>query len=486
LSIAVDTAGAAYVTGETFSNDLPTTSGAFDTIPNGGRDAFVTKFGANGDTLEYSTYFGGEGSERGAGVAVDSVGTAFVTGWTNSSDLPTTTGAFDRTFNGVDDAFVTAVAMDGASLVYSTYLGGANGDEALAIVVDRHSRAYVTGATESNNFPTTADGIDRTFNGTADAFLTTFSASGATLAHSTYLGGTTADHGRGIAVDDGGMAYVTGATQSDDFPTTAGAFDTTHGGGWDAFVVKVEVAEPGPDLVQTAVSNPPAVIVLKQKFSVTDSVLNQGSAAVATTTRYYLSLNTLRNAGDKRLGGKRPVPALVAGAKSTGTVSVTVAVTTKLGVYYLLACADDLKVETEDDETNNCRASSTTVEVRAPDLIETAVTSPPETASPGDSFAVTDTVANQGNASAGLTTTRYYLSLDIKKTAKDRLLAGTRAVPALAAGENSAETTIVTIPASTASATYYLLACGDDQNKAVESNETNNCKASAAKMVVQP
>jgi subtilase family serine protease len=268
---------------------------------------------------------------------------------------------------------------------------------------------------------------------------------------------------------------------------TPGAFDTTLGGEFDAFVAKFgESTVTEPDLVVTAVTDPPAVLVLKQKFAVTDSTHNQGSASVATTTRYYLSADTVRNKGDKRLTGKRNVPALDAGATSTGTVNVTVPTTTKLGVYYLLACADDRKVETESDEGNNCRASTTTVEVRAPDLVETAVSNPPATATPGGSFSATDTVANQGNASAGLTTTRYYLSKDTTKTTTDRLLTGTRAVPGLAAGDNSTGTITVTIPTSTASATYYLLACGDDLKKVTESNEKNNCKASTTKVVVSP
>src|SRR4030095_10754628 len=134
-------------------------------------------------------------------------------------------------------------------------------------------------------------------------------------------------------------------------------FDTTLGGGFDAFVAKFDKFEEPtkPDLVVTAVSDPPAILVLKQKVAVTDFTHNQGiTAAIATTTRYYLSLDTLRNAGDKRLGGKRAVPPLAAGATSTGTVNVTVTTSTKLGVYYLLACADDLEVETESVETNNC------------------------------------------------------------------------------------------------------------------------------------
>ncbi len=194
----------------------------------------------------------------------------------------------------------------------------------------------------------------------------------------------------------------------------------------------------------------------------------------------------MRNAGDKRLSSKRVVPALASTATSTGTANVTVATSTKLGVYYLLACADDLNVTAESNEGNNCLASTTTVEVVAPDLIVTAVSNPPAGAAPGGSFTVTDTAANSGNASAGPTTNRYHLSLDAKKTKGDRLLTGTSAVPGLGVGANSTSTITVTIPASTAPGTYYLLACADDLKKAPESNEKNNCKASATAVTVSP
>jgi CSLREA domain-containing protein len=243
------------------------------------------------------------------------------------------------------------------------------------------------------------------------------------------------------------------------------------------------------DLTTTRIDPPPPSVVLKKKFTVTDSVHNQGgSAAGATTTRYYLSPDSVRSIGDKLLtGNNRAVPALEAGGTSTGSVNVLVPTSTKVGIYYLLACADDLNAEEEIDESNNCLVSSTTVEVRAPDLVETAITNPPGTASPGSSFSVTDTVANQGDAPTEKgSTTRYYLSLDTKKQAKDPLLAGTRIVPALDAGANSAGLATVTIPLGTPQGSFHLLACVDDLQQSAESNETNNCKPSATKVVVQP
>jgi subtilase family serine protease len=234
------------------------------------------------------------------------------------------------------------------------------------------------------------------------------------------------------------------------------------------------------DLLATAVTSPPGALPPGASFAVTDTVLNQGGLATgASTTRYYLSADTLRDAADRRLTGNRGVPGLASGVSSTGTVTVTAPATVPLGVYFLLACADDLTAVNESNETNNCIASSTTVQVTRPDLVATAVSDPPLTASPGSAFPVTDSVTNQGVLAAGTSTTRYYLSSDTVLDASDRRLTGTRAAAALAPNETSTGTLTVTIPTSTALGVYYLLACADDTTAVTETNELNNCLASA-------
>jgi hypothetical protein len=173
--IAVDGAGNAYVTGFTFSADFPTTPGAFDTTFNPGTfDAFVTKLNPAGSALVYSTYLGGASTDQGFGIAVDGAGNAYVTGLTVSADFPTTPGAFDTTFNGGGDAFMTKLNPAGSALVYSTYLGGASNDQGSGIAVDGAGNAYVTGSTFSADFPTTPGAFDTTFNGSIDAFVTKF------------------------------------------------------------------------------------------------------------------------------------------------------------------------------------------------------------------------------------------------------------------------------------------------------------------------
>lgn len=249
-----------------------------------------------------------------------------------------------------------------------------------------------------------------------------------------------------------------------------------------AAAAQVQVAGR-PDLVESSVSAPPAVAPPGSGFSVTDTATNQGTGtAAASTTRYYLSLDALRNTGDVLVTGTRAVASLAAGASSTGTVTVTVPSSTALGTYYLLACADDAAVVAEVSDANNCIASATAVQVARPDLVETAVSNPPAGARAGTAFSVTDTAANQGAAPAAATTTRYYLSVDAIRNTGDVRLTGTRAAGALAAGATSTGTVSVTIPTSMALGTYYLLACADDTAAVAEGDETNNCLASATQI----
>lgn len=254
--IQVDAAGNAYIAGTTQSPDFPTTPGAFRRTgaPSNFSDVFVSKLNAAGTALVYSTFIGGSNFDFGRDLAIDAAGNAYITGQTKSSNFPTTGGAFDRTFNvdtcprcGIDqyDAFVTKLNASGSALVYSTFLGGFDIDDGLGIALDAANNAYVTGETGSQNFPTTAGAFDRTPNGAFDAFVTRLNAAGSALVYSTYLGGTAVEFGTHIATDASGNAYITGSTSSPAFPTTPGAFSTTSGGGFDAFVTKLNAQGSG-------------------------------------------------------------------------------------------------------------------------------------------------------------------------------------------------------------------------------------------------
>ncbi|MCL5671475.1 MAG: SBBP repeat-containing protein, partial [Acidobacteria bacterium] len=195
--------------------------------------------------LAFSTYLGGGGGDNGYGIAVDSSGNAYVTGFTNSSDFPTTSGSQSTTSGGSGDVFVAKLDPTGPAgslttpqLVYSTYLGGGGKDSGQAITLDAGGDAYVTGITYSTNFPTTSGAFQTTYGGAGDAFVTEVNSTGAGLVYSTYLGGTGLDEGMGIAVDSSNNAYITGSTQSPNFPTLSPA-QTLNAGSSDAFVTEL-------------------------------------------------------------------------------------------------------------------------------------------------------------------------------------------------------------------------------------------------------
>jgi hypothetical protein len=198
----------------------------------------------DGRTLVYSTYLGGSGDENidgSGGIAVVDRN-AYVSGSTDSTNFPTTPGAFQRIYGGANDAFVARLSPSGQRLVYSTYLGGEGYDWAQAIAVDPFGAAYVTGGTGSILFPTTANAFQRIPTDADNVFVAKVNREGTSLVYSTFLGGAAGDSGTGIAVDDGGRVYVTGATMSSDFPTTKGALQTLAEGSpradFDAFVTK--------------------------------------------------------------------------------------------------------------------------------------------------------------------------------------------------------------------------------------------------------
>ena len=245
--IAVDTTGAAYVAGYTNSTGAPNfpVIGGPDLNLKGGRDAFVAKISADGKSLIYCGYIGGGWNDYGYGIAVDSSGAAYVTGYTASTqdnNFPVTVGP-DLNYNGGEnDAFVAKVSADGSSLAYCGYIGVLENDYGYGIAVDSSGAAYVNGYTQSSkvqNFPV-AVGPGLTYSGGTDAFVAKVSADGSSLAYCGYIGGSDTEYGYRIAVDSSGAAYVTGETRSDEgsFPVAVGP-GLTHNGDADAYVAKV-------------------------------------------------------------------------------------------------------------------------------------------------------------------------------------------------------------------------------------------------------
>ncbi len=253
--IAVDASGNAYITGWTACRSqtctFPTVNAFQATYGGGNNDAFVSKMNAGGTALLYSTYLGGGAvlnttDDWGEGIAVDSTGSAYVTGYTYSQDFPTTPGAYHSTSDGLD-LFVTKFAPSGSNVVYSAKFGGLGRDQGMGIALDASRNAYITGITESEDNPFTEeyDGFPVTAGafqtaGSFDAFVTKLNPAGSALVYSTYLGGTDdVDRAWGIAVDSAGNAYVAGDTKSANFPVV-NAVQPTYGGGLgDAFVTKL-------------------------------------------------------------------------------------------------------------------------------------------------------------------------------------------------------------------------------------------------------
>ncbi len=207
----------------------------------------MSKLNASGSALLWSTFIGGSGLDRGFALALDADDNPVVTGPTQSFDYPTTPGAYQTSKRLDDDVFVTKLDASGSSLLYSTFVGGEFAEYSYAVVVEGATGdAVVTGNTRSYDFPTTSGAFDPTISGAGDAFVFKLSSTGSTLLWSTALGGTSGsefnEFGYAVVLDDAGNPVVAGYSKCPDFPTTVGAYDPTHNGGADAFVVKLSAS----------------------------------------------------------------------------------------------------------------------------------------------------------------------------------------------------------------------------------------------------
>jgi hypothetical protein len=234
ITIAVDPSGAAYVAGRTDSTDFNTV-GSIEGDSTGS-DAYIAKLNAAGNALVYSTYLGGNAFDVAQGLALDSSGNAYVTGYTESTDF-NTVGQIESD-SALQDAFVSKVNATGSALLYSTYLGGDADDRGTAIAIDSTGAAYVAGRTDSTDFNTV--GSIEGDSGSTDAFVSKLNAAGSALTYSTYLGGGGGDFPNAVAVDGLGAAYVVGSTSSTDF-NTVGPIEADSVG-VDAFISKLNAA----------------------------------------------------------------------------------------------------------------------------------------------------------------------------------------------------------------------------------------------------
>jgi len=238
-ALAVDSLGQIVVAGRTESIDFPVTN-AYQSELAGGKDGFVTKYGFE----RVSTYLGGSGDDWIYGLDVDAGGQIYVTGWTASQDFPTNHALFGTNSSNLRDAFVTKFDPSGTNLVYSTYLGGSATDEGWSIAADEAGNAFVVGMTASTNFPSIQP-VQIASGGATDAFVVKISSDGSALEYATYLGGSSADEARAVALDLEGNAYVVGYTSSTNFAVTpsVGSLQSAKAGSEDAFVLKLLTAE---------------------------------------------------------------------------------------------------------------------------------------------------------------------------------------------------------------------------------------------------
>lgn len=295
-AVAVDAAGHAYVTGDTISFDFPVVTGSFDTdcgtdgncddTGSGPQDeGFVAEFDTTGTSLLYSGFLGGSLADFGVSIALDSVGDAYVTGLADSLDFPTTAGVVQSVQAGSDDAFVTKVNATGTAFVFSTFLGGSNQDEGTGLALDAAGNAFLAGSTLSTDFPT-LNAFQPANAGASDGFVTKLNSTGTALVYSSYLGGSLDDDTINpfIALDSNGDPYVTGDTNSSDFPVVAALQPAFAGGLADAFVAKISSA--ASSLPDFSVSVSPSSVTVTQgqtsaALTVTVTPINGFSSAVS-------------------------------------------------------------------------------------------------------------------------------------------------------------------------------------------------------------
>lgn len=245
--VAIDSDFNVYVTGETGSSSFPTVNPYQSSHAGGNENVFISKLSSSGSELLYSTYLGGSGNhEEPYQIVVDSNNCAYVTGNTTSTDFPVV-NPYQSSYAGggspeiIGDAFVTKFSSSGSALIFSTYLGGSDGDGNRDMALGPDNSVYMAGRSSSDNFPTVnAYQSSRAWN--IDATVSKLSSSGSALIYSTYLGGDHHDTGRGIDVDSTGHAYITGSTFSDDFPTLNPYQASRIPGDYDAFVTKFETS----------------------------------------------------------------------------------------------------------------------------------------------------------------------------------------------------------------------------------------------------
>ena len=229
-SMALDAAGNVYVAGFTYSRDFPTTGGSYDRHTGGMFDIFISKFNANLTELRASTYLGGRRSSHCTSIVLDGTGNVYLTGWTESPDFPTSSGAFSREHNGQWEALIAKLDGSLTRLLASSFLGGEKDELGTALALDGAGDVYLVGETGSEDFPTTAGAYQKNYGGGHDGYISKLDGGLTTLKASTLLGGSMADNCSCIALSPDGHVYVSGNTGSSEMQTSPESYDRTRYG----------------------------------------------------------------------------------------------------------------------------------------------------------------------------------------------------------------------------------------------------------------
>ncbi|MBO1319384.1 SBBP repeat-containing protein [Acanthopleuribacter pedis] len=239
LAIAVDATGNVALAGLSRGDGFPVTSGAFNQTFGGGEDGFVAKLNPSGSQLIFAGYLGGVLDDHIEDLALDADGNLYVVGRTRSPNFPTTPGAFREIYNDNGDAFLVKIDSTGSNVAYATLLGGESADLAKAVAVDAAGNAVVTGDTSSSNYPVTSNAFSQTRSGFTDVFVTGVNPTGTALNFSTFLGGRGFDLAEALTLDASCHIFITGSTESFNFPVSANAFFSERQGSTDLFLARL-------------------------------------------------------------------------------------------------------------------------------------------------------------------------------------------------------------------------------------------------------
>ncbi|MBN1260334.1 MAG: SBBP repeat-containing protein, partial [Anaerolineae bacterium] len=392
-AIALDSDGNAHVTGYTTSVDFPTTKNALEQNPIGDYDAYLVRIAESGGsyTYTYASYLGGTGRDYGEGIAIDTQDRVYVTGNTDSTDLPTTAGVLQPGYGGgTRDAYVIQIVETGGfySYGYATYVGGSDADYGWDIATDIEGNASVTGDTASADFPKFAP-LDATLGGTRDAFVAQIIDAGSTYTYSyaTYLGGGNLDRGWDIASAGYGHVYITGRTDSADFPTFK-ALDTTLSGSRDAFVAKI-LGQNGLKIQKTVT---PDLIGIGQRLTYTLAFANESlspTSGIIITDIVPITLTNLTVSHD----GAAITPTgatnftwqvATLGAEEGGTIEISgIADPSLSGVFSITNQATITSTTLEESPGDNVSSVSSSADLVRPQ--------PPVLVAPGNGTSITDT-----------------------------------------------------------------------------------------------